>query len=62
METLSIVGSICSILGLLIALFIVNQVISIKTTIHNNSPTSTHQEKNKVKGDQAGRDVHKTNE
>ena len=60
METLNIIASICSILGLLIALFVANQVITIKKTINDYSTNSVEQGKNKVKnGDMAGRDVNK---
>lgn len=60
METLNLIASICSILGLLIALFVANQVITIKKTINDNSTNNVKQRKNKVKnGDMAGRDVNK---
>lgn len=60
METLNLIASICSILGLLIALFVANQVITIKKTINDNSTNNVKQSKNKVKnGDLAGRDVNK---
>lgn len=60
METLNLIASICSILGLLIALFVANQVITIKKTINDNSTSNVKQRKNKVKnGDIAGRDVNK---
>lgn len=60
METLNLIASICSILGLLIALFVANQLIIIKKTINDNSTNNVKQRKNKVKnGDMAGRDVNK---
>lgn len=60
METLNLIASICSILGLLIAVFVANQVITIKKTINDNSVNKVKQSKNKVKnGDMAGRDVNK---
>jgi hypothetical protein len=60
METLNLIASICSILGLLIALFVANQVITIKKTINDNSSNNVKQRKNKLKnGDMAGRDVNK---
>ncbi len=60
METLNLIGSICSILGMLIALFVANQVITIKKIINDNSTNKVKQSKNKVKkGDMAGRDVNK---
>ncbi|KAB1065978.1 hypothetical protein [Salibacter halophilus] len=60
METFNIIAGICSILGLLIALFVANKVITIKKTINDNSTNKVKQSKNKVKnGDMAGRDVNK---
>jgi hypothetical protein len=60
METLNLIASICSILGLLIALFVANQVITNKKTINDNSSNNVKQRKNKLKnGDMAGRDVNK---
>ena len=60
MEILNLIASICSILGLLIALFVANQVITIKKTINDNSTNKVKQTKNKVKnGDLTGRDVNK---
>jgi len=60
METLNLIGSICSILSLLIAIFLTYQVISIKNIIKDNSINKVKQEKNKVtNGDIAGRDVNK---
>jgi len=60
METINLVGSICSILGLLITIFLTTQVVSIKNKLTDNSTNKVKQEKNKVKnGDIAGRDVNK---
>ena len=59
MEALNLIGSISSIIGLVIAIFLVREVISIKNTIKVNSKTETTQKKNRVKGDQAGRDINK---
>lgn len=60
MEILNLVGSVCSIASLLIAIFLTAQVISIKNEITDNSSYKVKQEKNKVKnGDLAGRDINK---
>lgn len=60
METLNLIGSICSILGLLVAIFLTTQIISIKNSFKDNSKNNVNQEKNKVKnGDIAGRDINK---
>ena len=60
MDNLNLIGSICSILGLLIAIFLTTQVISIKNSIKDNSTNEVNQKKNKVKkGDIAGRDINK---
>lgn len=60
MEFINILGSICSFFGLLIAIFVANQVISIKKTINDHSNSNVKQKKNKVKnGDMAGRDIRK---
>ncbi len=60
METLNLIGSICSIFGLLVAIFLTSQVISIKNSIKDNSSNQVKQEKNRVQnGDIAGRDIHK---
>lgn len=60
METLNLIGSICSIASLIIAIFLTTQVISIKNKMTDNSTTKVKQEKNKVKnGDLAGRDINK---
>lgn len=60
METLNLIGSISSILGLLIAIFLTTQVILIKNKMTDNSKNQVKQKKNKVKkGDIAGRDITK---
>lgn len=60
MSTLNLIGSICSILSLLIAIFLTTQVLSIKTRFTDNSSSVSSQKKNKVKnGDIAGRDINK---
>jgi len=58
METLNLIGSICSILGLLVAIFLTTQVISIKNNFNDRSKNEVKQENNKIKnGDIAGRDI-----
>lgn len=59
MELLNTIGSICSILGLVVGLFLAKQIVSIKSKIQDSSITQTKQSKNKVGGDQAGRDINK---
>lgn len=60
MEIINLIGSICSILGLLVGVFLTTQVVSIKNKMTDNSNNKVQQEKNKVKnGDIAGRDVNK---
>jgi hypothetical protein len=60
METLNLIGNICSILGLLVAIFLTTQVISIKNKFSDKSINTVIQEKNKVKrGDISGRDINK---
>lgn len=60
METINLIGSICSILGLLIAIFLTTQVVSIKNKLTDKSKNKVKQEKNKVKnGNIAGRDINK---
>lgn len=60
METFNLIGSISSILGLLITIFLTSQVISIKNSIKDNSKNEVTQKGNKVKnGDIAGRDINK---
>ena len=59
MDTLNLIASICSILGLIITLILTSNVISIKNRINNDSSTRTNQKKNQVGGDQAARDITK---
>ena len=60
METLNLIGSICSILGLLITIFLTSKVISIKNSFRDSSTNNVKQEKNKLrKGNIAGRDINK---
>ena len=60
MDTLNLIGSICSILGLLITIFLTSKVISIKNSFRDSSTNKVKQEKNKVrKGNIAGRDINK---
>jgi len=60
METLNLIGSICSILGLLVTIFLTSKVISIKNSFKDSSSNKVNQEKNKInKGDIAGRDINK---
>lgn len=49
---LNTIGSICSILSLIIAIFIANKVYHIS----DDSKTKTNVNKSKVKGDVTGRD------
>ena len=57
MEILSIIGSIASIIGLLIAIFLTKEVVSIKKRIKDNSSNKVKQDNNDVGGDMAGRDI-----
>jgi hypothetical protein len=57
MEILSIIGSIASVLGLLIAIFLTKEVITIKKRINDNSSNDVKQDDNDVGGDMAGRDI-----
>lgn len=60
METINLIGSICSILGLIVAIFLTTKVVSIKNKLTDKSTNQVKQENNKVKnGDIAGRDVNK---
>ncbi len=60
METLNLIGSFCSILGLIVTIILTYQVISIKNSFNNNSKNKVRQKKNTVKnGDIAGRDIDK---
>ncbi|MBK8241799.1 MAG: hypothetical protein IPK88_00070 [Saprospiraceae bacterium] len=58
MEILNLIGSICSILSLLIAIFLASQVIKIKNKIKDNSENIVNQKRIKTGGgDIAGRDI-----
>jgi hypothetical protein len=57
MDILSTIGSIASILGLLIALFLTKEVLTIKNKIKDNSSNQVKQDNNTVGGDMAGRDI-----
>lgn len=60
MNTLSIIGSICSIVGLLVAVFLTTKVISIKNQLQDSSSNKVKQKGNVVHtGDMAGRDITK---
>ncbi len=59
MEILNTIGSIASILGLLIALFLTNEFITYKNKIKDNSSNEVKQDNNTVGGDIAGRDIKK---
>lgn len=60
METLNLVASICSILGLLIAIFITSKVITINNNKKDKSSNKVKQKFNITGGgDVAGRDVNK---
>lgn len=59
MDILSTIGSIASIIGLLIAIFLTKEVISIKNKIKDNSSNEVKQDNNTVGGDMAGRDIKK---
>lgn len=60
METLNLIGTICSILGLILTIFLTNKIISIKNSFKDSSSNAVKQEKNKInKGDIAGRDINK---
>jgi hypothetical protein len=59
MDILSTIGSIASIIGLLIAIFLTKEVISIKNKIKDNSSNEVEQDNNTVGGDMAGRDIKK---
>jgi len=58
MEILNLIGSVCSILSLLIAIFLASQVIKIKNQIKDNSENIVKQKRiNTGGGDIAGRDI-----
>ena len=59
MDTLSQIGSIASILGLILSIVIASQVIKIKIHIKNADSNKVKQKKNQVFGDNAGRDIKK---
>lgn len=59
MDTLNVIGSIASILGLLITIFLTTQIVSIKNKIKDNSSNEVKQSRNTVGGDMAGRDIKK---
>lgn len=59
METLNMIGSICSIVSLLLAIFIAGKVIQINMKINNDQSNKVKQKGNSVQGDQAGRDITK---
>lgn len=60
MDTLNVIGSIASILGLLITIFLTTQIISIKNKIKDNSSNEVKQSRNTLgSGDMAGRDIKK---
>ena len=59
MNTLSQIGSIASILGLILSIVIASQVIKIKIQIQNTDLNKVKQKKNQVFGDNAGRDIKK---
>ncbi len=60
MEKINLIGSICSILGLIVAIFLTSKVISIKNSLTDKSENKVKQKKNKLKkGDIAGRDINK---
>lgn len=60
MEILNFVGSICSILGLLITVFLTTQIISIRNSIIDKSKNEVTQKNNSVKnGDIAGGNIYK---
>lgn len=56
-----VVGAICSIISLLVTLFVASRVYKISISIgnHRNDPTKSKQIRNVVGGDQAGRDINK---
>lgn len=61
MEILYLIGSICSIVSLFIAIFIASKVykINISITSMKNEPTRSQQKGNIAGGDMAGRDITK---
>ena len=59
METLNLVSNICSIVSLIIAIFIAGKVIKINMRINADYSNKVKQKGNIVQGDQAGRDISK---
>ena len=59
METLNLISNICSIVSLIIAIFIAGKVITISMKINLDQSTKVKQKGNTVLGDQAGRDITK---
>lgn len=59
-QTLDIIQTVCSVLGLIISLYVASNVISIKKSFNTDNSNEVRLKKNKVKnGDIAGRDIHK---
>jgi len=60
-EILNLIGSICSIVSLFIAIFIASKVykINVSITSSKSAPTKSEQEGNIAGGDIAGRDITK---
>ena len=59
METLNLISNICSVVSLIIAIFIAGKVIKISMKIKLDQATKVKQKGNTVLGDQAGRDITK---
>lgn len=61
MEILNLVGSVCSIISLIVTLFVASRVYKISISIGNvrTDPSRSKQTGNIVGGDQAGRDIKK---
>jgi hypothetical protein len=61
METLNLIGGVCSIISLLVTLFVAAKVYKISISIGNvrNDPSRSNQSGNIVGGDQSGRDIKK---
>ncbi len=58
MNTLNLIGNICSILSLIIACYLAGQVFIIKNSIKVSSSNKVMQKKNRViQGNLAGRDI-----
>lgn len=56
METLNTIGSIASIVSLLISFFVITQITTIKNSLQNNENTRTKQKNIDTMGDVTGRD------